>query len=230
MIDQDTFVARVQERVNASSKSEYDLAIDGGFSRNYIYDILNGRKAKVHSSKITKLADALDCDPEYLRSQQDSPRRSPGSRGIFWAGVCETGVWRSSASRASIEPVGPPPVDPDPRFPGLKNLVFLAMGDGMAGAGIAPGSIISAIDAAAWVEAHGDPAPNSVVVAEASRPGFEETEISLRMLVKKGKATVLEARPGNPAIKYEDLQLGDNVRLLGIVTRAVRSFVDFPGQ
>lgn len=69
MADQDLLKTRVQERLDALDIGPITAATAGGLSRDFISDILNGKKRSVRGDKLAQLATALNTTPEYLLGQ-----------------------------------------------------------------------------------------------------------------------------------------------------------------
>ena len=68
---------RLAERLDATGKKPTPLALSLGRARDFLTDILNGRKVTLPSDVITPLAIALDCDERYFT---DVSFASPGGR------------------------------------------------------------------------------------------------------------------------------------------------------
>lgn len=68
------FRTRVQQRVDELGGESVRLAEASGLERNFIRDILTGKKKTVRASSIAKLAEALQCDPFWL---QTGERQAP---------------------------------------------------------------------------------------------------------------------------------------------------------
>jgi len=74
-MDGDTLRERLRERLAATGKKPIPLAIEIGKGRDYLSDILNGKKHTLSSDVLTPLAVALQCDERYFT---DEGFRSPG--------------------------------------------------------------------------------------------------------------------------------------------------------
>lgn len=124
---------RVQKRIDSIGKSPITLARSVGLERGYINDILIGRKKSVRDSKLGLVAQALECDPEYLLGLQDTirkqvapqlpPRATVQSPGLAVHGVCQSGIWRSQTAPPDFPPTLP--VAPDVRYANLPQAAYL---------------------------------------------------------------------------------------------------------
>lgn len=65
-VELNLFQRRVKERVDALGGQAVALAASAGLERNYIQDIVDGRKASVRAAMLGQLSAALRCPPEYL--------------------------------------------------------------------------------------------------------------------------------------------------------------------
>lgn len=65
-MDGDTLRARLRERLDATGKKPIPLARELGKGRDYLTDILNGKKDSLSSDTLTALAIALECDERYF--------------------------------------------------------------------------------------------------------------------------------------------------------------------
>lgn len=74
-MDQATLIARIAERLATLDKDPTPLGIAIGRSRDYINDILNGRKKSIPNDVLTPLAVHLECDERYFT---DSAFTAPG--------------------------------------------------------------------------------------------------------------------------------------------------------
>lgn len=65
-MDGDTLRERLRERLAATGKKPVPLAVSLGRGRDYLTDILNGKKDSLASDTLTPLATALACDERYF--------------------------------------------------------------------------------------------------------------------------------------------------------------------
>lgn len=149
---------RVQARLDALGLNPFEAARRAGGERTFLNDILIGKKDTIRRAAIPRVADALDCDPEYLLGAQDVPRRapspSPGNpgnkpekapQGIRLVGIAEAGTWRL-AGRSGASPALP--IAPDPRHPAEVQVAYLVRGDHAAGLGATDGAVVVGVTGA----------------------------------------------------------------------------------
>lgn len=65
--------SRIEERLLALQLGPVEAAIKGGLSRDFISDLLAGRKRSVHDDKLLPLANALQCSLGYLLGIEGGP-------------------------------------------------------------------------------------------------------------------------------------------------------------
>ena len=75
----DALKRRLQERTKAVDVSLRKASIQAGLAPGYAVDLVNGRNKRPSIEAVKALADALDCDVEYLLGSQELPRRPPGT-------------------------------------------------------------------------------------------------------------------------------------------------------
>lgn len=177
---------RIRGRLEALGLNPFDAARRIGAERTFINDLLIGKKDSIRRAAIPKVAEVLDCDPEFLIGAQDTPRRveaqapprTPengplaGATGVPLAGIAEAGTWRLAGAHA---PSATLPLSPDPRYPPQDQIAYLARGDHGAWLCATDGAVILAVKGADFRD--GD-----VVVTSRTRPGDDgpEVEITLR--------------------------------------------------
>jgi hypothetical protein len=119
--------SRVQARLDSLRINAFEAARRGEFGKDYVNDILVGRKAKVHPGNLAKLARALDCSIAYLKGESETagfadPAILPLGHappepafGLPLRGIVEYGALRvrSNASNSTAKVA----LAPDPRFP-----------------------------------------------------------------------------------------------------------------
>lgn len=64
---------RVEERLDALKTNAFEAARLSGLERNFINDILNGKKSSVRGPSLMKLAQVLRCSADYLIREDASP-------------------------------------------------------------------------------------------------------------------------------------------------------------
>lgn len=144
--------ARIRDRLDALGLNPFDAAKRAGAERTFLNDLLIGKKDTIRQAAIPKVAEVLDCDPEYLIGAQATPRRSPteppksapltASTSVPLVGIAEMGTWRVAGMS------GPPqaiPLPHDPRYPAAAQVAYLLRGDHAGGLGVTDGSILQAV-------------------------------------------------------------------------------------
>lgn len=164
---------RVRERLAALGINPFEAARRVGAERTFISDLLTGKKETIRQKLIPKVAEVLDCDPEFLVGAQAVPRRAKcdGSGVMTLAGICEAGVWRDhSADKAPVAL----PVSPDPRYPPERQLAFVLRGHHADGLGLMDGDVLVALRDA--------PAREGDIVISRRIRDAGETELSVRRI------------------------------------------------
>lgn len=223
-MDNETIPARVKARVEELDISPISAAISVGLERGYINDLIISKKKSVRRDKLPLVAKALDCDVAYLTGEQDVPRIAR-TAGLPFAGICETGAWRTQAARRGLRPAGQFPLSPLPAYPAEWQRWYQCRGDGLAGLGIGDGMSVVACEAKQFRQAHGQLRSRTIVIVKATRD-HGEIEISLRQISGDASHPTLEANTGDPAHSFPPLREGDQVEITDVVVAAVRVFVD----
>lgn len=226
-----TIADRVRERLDALDLNPAETARRAGLGRTFIHDLLAGKKKSIRGTGLSVLASTLECDAEYLLGEQATPRRpfrdaserrtvhENSDHPIPVLGICEAGVWRTDAAHLDL---GTFPIRPDLRFPGRRQVAFLARGDGASRIGISDGMIVVGIepdeDDDGSVEIAGAP----LVVRQTRPDGSSET--SIRMIEVGTRGAMLVA-PSASDRSYSLIQFpGQGVSILAVITRAVRLY------
>ncbi|ABS14259.1 helix-turn-helix domain-containing protein [Brucella anthropi] len=225
MSSNDSLRSRIEERVNTLGISPITLAKSAGLERGYINDLLIGRKKSIRGDKLNIVAKALQCDPEYLLLEQDEVRKHKVIEKIEFGGVCEAGVWRS-ASLSNQNSGKSVPIEPDPRFPHLRNIAFDVRGNSFAAEGISDGMTVAGIALDEWTQTIGPLSTGMIVVAHANRADGSEFELSLRRVSVKPNGISLSVRPTDPTLEFPSIDVGNDVKIVAVITRAVRLFLD----
>lgn len=216
---------RIRNRLNALEITSFEAERRVNLKRSFINDILIGRKKTTSQKGLAKIAEALECDPEYLTGHQSVPRRSPSDadQGMPVSMICETGVWRPLSS---VVISGTVPVLPDPRYPGVANIAARVRGDGAVLAGIRDGDVIVALDWTEWSRRFGTLRDGALCLVRRIRTELDEVEFSIRYASVEDEIVTFVA-PSEA--KYPDVGLAgsetEQVKLVGIVARSIREFV-----
>lgn len=199
---------RVQERLDALNINPFEAARRANFERSFVNDLLIGKKSTVRQAKISALAQALECDPEYLSGLQGVPRSGDMQGTLRLAGIIEANTWRQAS--AFRPPDAGIPLSPDPRYPANFQEAYLVRGDHFASSGVSDGSIVLVYSGPISLR-EGD-----VVVARRKR-SEDEIELSIRSVA----AGALSARPLAGTEKPIPLDKAD---IVGLVLSSHRVF------
>jgi transcriptional regulator with XRE-family HTH domain len=139
---------RIQARLDDLGINPFEAARRSGGERTFINDLLIGKKDSIRRSAIPRVAEALDCDPEYLLGAQDAPRRIRRAAPeiapdhVPLVGIAEAGTWRVTGRQT---PPVPLPIQPDPRYPASSQIAYLVRGDHAASIGAGDGAVVVAV-------------------------------------------------------------------------------------
>lgn len=184
---------RVRDRLAALGISAFEAARRVGAERTFLNDLLVGKKETIRPAAIGKVAEVLDCDPDYLIGAQATPRKPSGAAGMMpLAGVCEASAWRDQAGvTAEVLPVAP-----DPRFPPERQAAYLVRGHHADELGIQDGDVLVAVEDA-------QPREGDVVVARR-RKETGEVELTVR-LVERGELRSKREQPSELTLASADV-------------------------
>jgi len=113
---------RVHARLTELGMTVADASRRGKLSKDFIYDLVKGKKKGVQTRNLEKLAFALDCDTGYLLGAQETPRQpgmeAPSRYVIPVAGEVAAGLWIDAGiDGGETYDLDPSPFPADPRFP-----------------------------------------------------------------------------------------------------------------
>lgn len=201
-------IPRIRERLKATGKNEYEVAIAAGFDRIYLYEFLEGRKASIRLSNVPRLAEQLDCDPRYLTGEistpwpeddGDSEAKSPAHDMIAVEGIITRDAWFSNAFQSPTRIL----VAPDARYPAQDQHAFLVSGDTWKNVGIFNTSVVVAVPMA--------PREGDLVVTKIQR--------------KNGEAQIVIAQQTGGELVIEDApRKGETVHAIGVIVSETRTF------
>lgn len=224
------FRDRVRARVEALGASPITLARSVGLERGFINDILIGRKTSVRTDKIPLVARALNCDPRYLTGEIDQPTPeenvwSSHNSGMPVAGICETGAWRRPIAMPKAQTIVP--IEPDSRYRGAAQQCFEVRGDAMAPMRVLDGMYVITVDYQHFVERVRPLASGMLVVLRRERVELGEVELSVRTVDQRARRVLLRGSLDGAASEDIDTSAppaGEELSIVGVVTRAVRIF------
>lgn len=181
---------RVAERLSALGINAFEAARRAKTDRAMVNDLLIGKKESIRRAALIRVAQALECDPEYLIGAQATPRRGAGEGQMPLAGTIEAGVWRARQTDAAPTMM---PVVPDPRYPPERQAAYLVRGTQAEPLGLKDGDVLITV-------ADEPPRDGDIVVVRRVRDG---TEIELTAWAVEGGE--LRARPRDPESPRESL-------------------------
>ncbi|GLI23457.1 hypothetical protein GGQ86_003008 [Xanthobacter flavus] len=131
----------VEKRLAQTGRKPVPAATGAGLERNFINDILTGKKTSIRQASLIKLAAALDMSAPELGAQlAGDPESSLGHStvsAVTWggptipvAGVVEAGAFREADDSNQDEPELVP-AEPDKRWPEARQVAFRVAGDSM---------------------------------------------------------------------------------------------------
>ncbi|MDQ0301408.1 helix-turn-helix domain-containing protein [Ancylobacter polymorphus] len=201
--------SRVQERLNALNISQWEAAQRAGLHRNFVYDLLEGRKQKPQQKTLLALARSLQCSVEYLTGASDEIGSPPAASstdadaGVPVAGVIEDGAWR----RPSTTSKGRVLIQPDGRYRG-RQIAYIFRGE--PSDGLEDGMFVLAVDMQDYEQQVGTPPLNNPVVVELHRKSLNEVQIVIR--------------PWSPGLETSQSSSGIEARVVGVVAATFRLY------
>lgn len=200
---------RVQSRLNALGINIFEAERRAHMKRGFLNDLIIGKKHSLREKTLPAIADALDCDVEFLAGSQATPRRSsPTETMTRVVGVAELGAWREAGTFFG-DPLPTIPIAPDPRFSPDQVRLFLVHGEHAAGLGITGGSLV-------WVLKSDGPFREGDILLTRRRQN-ETEELAIRCLTGGALSTRPLNGPAN-TIAVSDAEI------VGQVVSAVRVF------
>ncbi|MDQ0510931.1 helix-turn-helix domain-containing protein [Ancylobacter amanitiformis] len=169
---------RVLQRLEALSITQWEAARRAGLHRNFVYDLMEGRKQKPQQKTLLALARALQCSVDYLIGNTEEigsppPVSEASGQGLPVVGIIEEGAWR----RPLKQPRGTVLIQPDARYTGRQS-AYLFRGDPHAG--LEDGMFVLAVDAGDYERQIGAPAAGNPVIVELRRKALNEVQTVVR--------------------------------------------------
>lgn len=132
-------VERIKSRLEATGKTAFKAALDAGKERSFLHEIIIGKKHSIRQGNIPAVAEALDCDPEYLLGQIDTPRsKDKPDNKMTVVGLVQSEKWYAiddfESSRIELTP--------DPAYPPEEQVAYLTRGDHGEAFGIKDGDLL----------------------------------------------------------------------------------------
>lgn len=185
---------RVKERLDVLRLNPFEAARRAGAQRHFLDDLLSGKKESIRPDALIRVAEVLDCDPEYLVGAQSTPRRLPDGEGgsLPLGGICEAGVWRSPGGDPVPQSM---PVAPDPRFPAERQIAYLVRGHHADALGLQDGDVLVVLDEDAI-------RPGDIIICRR-RMETGEAELTAR-IVERDEVRAARGVPLSPPLKISD--------------------------
>ena len=219
-------VDRVRLRLEELKFPVATAALSVGLERNFIQDILTGRKQGINASNLTKLARALDCSEEYLTGQSNFVGARAGM--LEAAEVENLGVVEPGACRPP-RPATAAMVAPDPRHASLPQRTYKVGTNAYADYGIYEGQYVLCVEPEAWITRYGALDPRRLVVLEITRPNAPGVETVIRETMMQAGTPSFESLSReeiNPRIALVPGRNGNGVtvEVVGVIVTGVRVF------
>jgi SOS-response transcriptional repressor LexA len=223
----------VNERLTAINLGPVEAATRVGLERNFIADIVAGKKKSVRGANLIKLASALDCSVAYLTGESADPEAGtveviPSDRefrAVPVVGMVEAGTFREVDEFGDLQPRRIS-VPRDERYPRARQFAFDVAGDSMNAAEppITAGAVIVCVD----FDDVNEPIRDGMrVVVERTRDGGHLREWSVKEVRQYEDRVEFIPRSTNakhrpivvPRGNYEDE--GTTVRILALVRMTI---------
>lgn len=213
---------RVEARLAALHVNRWEAAKSAGFDRAFINDIIVGRKKRLQPRSLERLAEILECSPEYLVGAADQPgtpatvNAPRPTRGVLpLAGVLETGAFREQTPDDLVETAGG--IAPDARYPDLPQMVFVVADKSLDQRGINVGDFLICVDADEFQREHGPLNGGSLVVIETRQGNLIERR-AVVLTYKEGDAI---GEPHSTFGSFQSVRIEGQTRIVA-VAKALR--------
>lgn len=215
-------IDRIKARLDELGESSFDVSVKIGKHRNFLNDLIVGRKKTFGANLLPELAAALNCDVQWLVGLQDSPRTAGEQfETLPVSGLVEAGVWR----KAGKDPASGTrvPMRPDARYPAAQQRVWLVRGSIPGGEMMGDGTAILTVDAVDQAAIFNIVSNGDLLVVERKRGDMlERTVLSAR---REATGIVLHSAGGD----VEDIVWAqpskfpvEAMRIAGLVLQVVR--------
>lgn len=178
-------IYRIQSRLEATKQNATSASEAAGLGKDFIRDVLRGKKKSISTDSATKLAVALQCPVSWLFEGEGADSidsSATESVGIKYGGKVEAGAFRLNQHLDQTSEGRHIPLSCDPRYPVADQYAFEVFGDSMTESRIFEGMWINALDIHAWERIHGEPGDKALVVVARSREGAPERELTVKKL------------------------------------------------
>lgn len=224
---------RVRERMEALDLKAAPLAESAGLGTSFVRDILRGKTRSPTADNLNKLARALKTTPEYLTGGGDSGSVTPiEGPPLSFAGIVKAGAFLPVDEYFNQDGVDVPEfVTAHPGYKKARQYTWRVSGSSMDLVDIRDGMWVVGVDYGDYVENYGDIESGEYVVAERSRFGGSERELTVKEVKFYRDRMELLPRSSDPEYKPIIVPYGPNadadtetVALLAVVVGAYRDF------
>jgi hypothetical protein len=224
--------SRVQARLDSLRINAFEAARRGEFGKDYVNDILVGRKAKVHPGNLAKLAKALDCSIAYLKGETETagfadPAILPVGHvqpepaiGLPLRGIVEYGALRVRSPLSSKVALAP-----DPRFPEARQWAYaVRVAHALETAHRGAQQHLTAIDFEYYAAHYGPPKAGDLVIVERRSPLPDYVELLCGEIEKTDGGVTLTTRFSDRTRETLSVD-SQNVRIEAVCLHYVQSLL-----
>jgi transcriptional regulator with XRE-family HTH domain len=140
---------RLRELLDLRSKTAKEVSLAAGLSATYVADILSGKSRNPQMTRLQAIAQALNCDLQYLLGQSDNITAEEGRRGIHPMPVlyiAETGAFRPMLATTRTSNIRSINADLNTSYPHAKHIGIDVRDNAMDRAGLADGMTAVCVD------------------------------------------------------------------------------------
>lgn len=223
--------ARVKERLATLGLNPAEASRRAGFRRDFLHDLLAGRKQKISKSAYPALAQVLECNENYLRLLTKEPGAFLGALARPSSDVGASLPLLATAEHDVLRPRERPavaqivPVGPDPRFKMACQFVVQIKirrpVNPYRRIGNSPHQYAVCVDYEEFVLRYGGLREGDLVVCERAGGIDGYVEISVREVVYDNERMKLVSRFSSMERQIVDAQ---DVRIIGYVARYTQLF------
>lgn len=211
---------RIRERLDQIGESSFDVSVAIGKNRNFLNDLVTGKKKSFSADMLPRIAQALRCDPNYLLGISDEPSREDNTAAIPVAGSIEPGVWRKADRDPSVGKRVP--MRPDPRFPADDQQLWLVRSDTLDNIDLSDGGAVLTVRMRNLREWFNLLVDDDLVVAERERDGDVLRTVLRAKRDAAGVVLTPEGGDLGPLLWKGSDPDETQIRLVGVVIQVVK--------